>query len=35
MPNAEGRIIQGPVTLESGAIYEGEWLNHLRDGEGK
>jgi len=29
------REIRGPVTLDSGAVYEGEWLNGLRDGNGK
>lgn len=26
---------RAPVTLESEAVYEGEWLNELRDGHGK
>ena len=29
------REVRGPVTLESEAVYEGEWLNGLRDGMGK
>lgn len=29
------RVMKGPVTLESEAVYEGEWLNELRDGMGK
>ncbi len=28
------RIKQAPVTLPSGAIYSGEWLNNMRDGQG-
>ena len=30
-----GRVLRGPVNLESGAVYEGEWLNGMRDGHGK
>lgn len=30
-----GRLYKGQVNLESGAIYEGEWLNEMRDGHGK
>ena len=30
-----GRVLRGPVNLESGAVYEGEWLNNMRDGHGK
>ena len=30
-----GRVRRGPVNLESGAIYEGEWFNGMRDGYGK
>ena len=33
--SAEGREVRGPVSLESGAVYEGEWLDGVRDGEGK
>lgn len=29
------REVRGAVTLDSGAVYEGEWLNGLRDGSGK
>ena len=29
------RQMRGPVTLESEAVFEGEWLNELRDGMGK
>ena len=29
------RELKGPITLESDAVYEGEWLNELRDGQGK
>ena len=29
------RELKGPTTLESGAVYEGEWLNGQRDGHGK
>ena len=28
------RELKGPITLENGAIYEGEWFNGLRDGKG-
>ena len=28
------RIKKGPVQLDSGAVYEGEWLNGKRDGKG-
>ena len=28
------RIKKGPVQLDSGAVYEGEWLNDKRDGKG-
>lgn len=28
------RIKQGPITLQSGAVYTGEWKDGLRDGEG-
>jgi len=30
-----GRVLRAPVSLESGAVYEGEWLNGMRDGHGK
>jgi hypothetical protein len=30
----ENRVRKGPLTLTSGAIYTGEWLNNMRDGEG-
>ena len=29
------REVKGPTHLDSGAVYEGEWLNGVRDGEGK
>ena len=29
------REVKGPMHLDSGAVYEGEWLNQVRDGEGK
>jgi len=29
------RELRPPVNLDSGAIYEGEWLNGVRDGHGK
>lgn len=29
------REVKGPIHLDSGAVYEGEWLNNVRDGEGK
>lgn len=29
------RIRKPPVTLPTGAIYEGEWKNDMRDGYGK
>ena len=29
------RVKKDPVTLENNAVYEGEWLNGQRDGEGK
>ena len=29
------REMRSPVHLESGAVYEGEWLNGVRDGQGK
>ena len=28
------RIKLGPLTLNSGAVYTGEWKNGFRDGEG-
>ena len=28
------REVRGPIIMESGAEYEGEWLNGLRDGSG-
>ena len=32
---SEQRILKGPITLPSGAVYEGEWKNEFRDGNGK
>ena len=29
------REMNGPITLENGVTYEGEWLDGLRDGQGK
>lgn len=29
-----GRIRKGPFTLKNGAIYTGQWLNGMRDGDG-
>jgi len=29
------KIQQGPITLPSGAVYEGEWRNELREGYGR
>ena len=29
------RIQKGPIQLESGALYQGEWMNGVRDGFGK
>ena len=29
------REFRPPVNLDSGAVYEGEWLNGMRDGHGK
>lgn len=29
------REVKNPIHLDSGAVYEGEWLNNVRDGEGK
>ena len=29
------RVLRAPVMLESGAVYDGEWLNGMRDGNGK
>ena len=29
------RIQKGPVQLDSGALYQGEWMNGVRDGQGK
>ena len=31
----DGRQMCGPLQLDSGAVYEGEWLNGIRDGHGK
>ena len=31
----DGREVRGPVQLESGAVYEGEWLDGVRDGYGR
>jgi len=28
------RVNKGPTTMQNGAIYTGEWLNGMRDGEG-
>ena len=28
------REVRGPITLKNGSIYEGEWLNGMRDGYG-
>jgi len=33
-PDENGRVLRGRVTLKNGAIYEGQWLNNLRDGAG-
>lgn len=33
--NTNLRVTRPPETLESGAIYEGEWLMGKRDGYGK
>ena len=30
-----GRQICGPLQLDNGTIYEGEWFNGIRDGLGK
>jgi len=32
---AGAKIQQGPITLPSGAVYEGEWRNELREGFGR
>ena len=29
-----GRVTRGRITLKNGAVYEGQWLNNLRDGAG-
>jgi hypothetical protein len=29
------KISQGPISLPSGAVYEGEWRNELREGFGR
>ena len=29
------RELRPPINLDSGAVYEGEWLNGVRDGQGK
>ena len=29
------RELRQPMHLDSGAVYEGEWLNGVRDGQGK
>lgn len=29
------RVSKQPVTLASGAVYEGEWIDDMRDGYGK
>ena len=29
------RELRAPINLDSGAVYEGEWLNGVRDGQGK
>ena len=29
------RELRPPMHLDSGAVYEGEWLNGVRDGQGK
>ena len=29
------RELRPPINLDSGAVYEGEWLNGVRDGHGK
>ncbi|EPT25936.1 MORN repeat-containing protein [Toxoplasma gondii ME49] len=34
-PAGSGRVARPPVTLASGAVYEGQWKDPLRDGEGK
>lgn len=28
----EGRIKKGPITMATGAVYEGEWRDNKRDG---
>ena len=33
-PNNGVRTKAGPITLQSGAVYHGEWKNGMRDGEG-
>jgi len=32
--NNAQRIRQGPITLSSGAVYTGDWVNGMRDGQG-
>lgn len=34
-PFAGSKIQQGPTTLPSGAVYEGEWRNEQREGYGR
>lgn len=33
--NKNERVQRGPYTLQSGAIYEGEWKDEMRDGYGR
>ena len=32
--DAIGHITRGRITLKNGAVYEGQWLNNMRDGSG-
>lgn len=33
--NTDERVKKAPITLPTGAVYEGEWKNEMRDGYGK
>lgn len=33
--NSGLRELRPPVNLENGTVYEGEWLNDMRDGHGR
>ena len=35
MRNNNVRELRPPANLDSGAVYEGEWLNGVRDGQGR